>query len=373
MFIKYFIPEDGDEQSHPNVFKIENVQQPTLADIKRAFPVPGIYHYRFLKSLGSQIVWLDISDDKSQAPFFQGTVFVKASRISTPTSSSGIDRASNGFHSNPPTVKQTSAASSTAPATAVNTTAVPAKPVKPAETERRNSEKLLKFDDDIPSPTTSGKKGITESETGISPLIADSDLLGMTSTSNTNSPVKASSSHGDFFGLEAIQPSTSNTGASNGGSGGIAAPMKNTSSGSNVMGGSSMMSRNNVSGGGGGGTAGMNTGSMRGGTGLSGGSPGGGGGMNPMMGNVGGGGAGGGGMTGMNPMAGGSGSNLYSMGGAGPMGGPMGGGGGNRSMMHPSHQQQQQGRNAAAFDPFNNLAGLQGNSSSSSNRGGRKY
>jgi hypothetical protein len=34
MFIKYFIPEDGDEQGHPNVFRIESTQ-PTLSDVKK--------------------------------------------------------------------------------------------------------------------------------------------------------------------------------------------------------------------------------------------------------------------------------------------------------------------------------------------------
>ncbi len=34
MFVKYFIPEDGDEQSHPNVFECV-VEQPTLNDLRK--------------------------------------------------------------------------------------------------------------------------------------------------------------------------------------------------------------------------------------------------------------------------------------------------------------------------------------------------
>lgn len=34
MFIKYFIPEDGDEQTHPNIFKLES-SQPTFSEIKK--------------------------------------------------------------------------------------------------------------------------------------------------------------------------------------------------------------------------------------------------------------------------------------------------------------------------------------------------
>lgn len=34
MFVKYFIPEDGDEQAHPNVFRLD-AAQPTLTEVKR--------------------------------------------------------------------------------------------------------------------------------------------------------------------------------------------------------------------------------------------------------------------------------------------------------------------------------------------------
>lgn len=34
MFVKYFIPEDGDEQNHPNVFKLESGNQLNVSDIK---------------------------------------------------------------------------------------------------------------------------------------------------------------------------------------------------------------------------------------------------------------------------------------------------------------------------------------------------
>lgn len=36
MLIKYFIPEDGDDQSHPNVFELNigSNRKPTLVDIR---------------------------------------------------------------------------------------------------------------------------------------------------------------------------------------------------------------------------------------------------------------------------------------------------------------------------------------------------
>lgn len=38
MFIKYFIPEDGDEQAHPNVFKLES-SQPSFSEVKKVRPI----------------------------------------------------------------------------------------------------------------------------------------------------------------------------------------------------------------------------------------------------------------------------------------------------------------------------------------------
>lgn len=36
--IKYIIPEDGDDQAHPNVFVVSSLQ-PTLSDLKKVFIV----------------------------------------------------------------------------------------------------------------------------------------------------------------------------------------------------------------------------------------------------------------------------------------------------------------------------------------------
>jgi hypothetical protein len=45
MFIKYFIPEDGDEQAHPNVFRLE-ASQPTLSEIKKVKTTPAKKRFR---------------------------------------------------------------------------------------------------------------------------------------------------------------------------------------------------------------------------------------------------------------------------------------------------------------------------------------
>ncbi len=35
MLVKYFIPEDGDDQRHPNVFICDDTDRPTLSEIRK--------------------------------------------------------------------------------------------------------------------------------------------------------------------------------------------------------------------------------------------------------------------------------------------------------------------------------------------------
>ena len=113
-FVVDLIAEDGDDISHPNVFSIGNLQSPTLGDIRKVkherrrqndgllfstlyhhsetltsillhvqlFPVPGRYHFRYLKNVGNMTVWMDAVDDTLVVPPFDGRIFMKASRIS---------------------------------------------------------------------------------------------------------------------------------------------------------------------------------------------------------------------------------------------------------------------------------------------------
>ena len=67
--VQYFILEDGDDMNHPNVFDINDsflvhngVQ---VGTIKEYFPLPGKYHFRFLKKIGPTQVWMDIKDDNT--------------------------------------------------------------------------------------------------------------------------------------------------------------------------------------------------------------------------------------------------------------------------------------------------------------------
>jgi len=91
--IRYFIPEDGDTEEHPNIYLMPKPTQsgfsPRLGDIKDSFPVPGNYHFRFKSPLipgtdrekGAISVWMDCVDDDQHVGVWRNTIFAKVTRI----------------------------------------------------------------------------------------------------------------------------------------------------------------------------------------------------------------------------------------------------------------------------------------------------
>eukprot|EP01083_Nonionella_stella_P056081 147874_1 len=91
--IRYFIPEDGDTEDHPNIYLMPKPTQsgfsPRLGDIKDSFPVPGNYHFRFKSPLipgtdrekGAISVWMDCVDDDQHVGVWRNTIFAKVTRI----------------------------------------------------------------------------------------------------------------------------------------------------------------------------------------------------------------------------------------------------------------------------------------------------
>ena len=77
--------------SHPNIFEINAQQQGiTLSQLKKAFPMPGSYHFRFLTTIpngnGNKniSVWMDTTDENSNVPVNStGQIFAKLSRVSS--------------------------------------------------------------------------------------------------------------------------------------------------------------------------------------------------------------------------------------------------------------------------------------------------
>jgi len=100
--IRYYIPEDGDNENHPNVFLLPSSTKPSstgessgsgmspkLGDIRSAFPVPGNYHFRFKCPLvpgtdrekNTISVWMDCYNDNSRVGVWKNTIFAKVTRI----------------------------------------------------------------------------------------------------------------------------------------------------------------------------------------------------------------------------------------------------------------------------------------------------
>mmetsp|Transcript_15266 Transcript_15266/g.18020 ORF Transcript_15266/g.18020 Transcript_15266/m.18020 type:complete len:264 (-) Transcript_15266:2020-2811(-) len=91
--ILYYIPEDGDTENYPNVFVLSSKNggdknRITLGEIKKSFPLPGAYHFRFKKSFKNTYVWLDVSNDEDFAPVHDGVIISKVSRLSIVRSAS---------------------------------------------------------------------------------------------------------------------------------------------------------------------------------------------------------------------------------------------------------------------------------------------
>ncbi|KAG9403011.1 hypothetical protein AC1031_006550 [Aphanomyces cochlioides] len=81
--INYFIPDDGDTPDHLNIFPIPSQYKNNLklSHIKKEFPLPGKFHFRFKQSFEGTYVWLDIGDD-DPVPDYNGLIISKISRLS---------------------------------------------------------------------------------------------------------------------------------------------------------------------------------------------------------------------------------------------------------------------------------------------------
>jgi hypothetical protein len=116
------------------------------------FPVPGEYHFRFRKNIGSISVWMDVVDESAQIPVEPtGTVVAKVSRISLKgVQSVNITNVVVPARSNP--------VNSPSPRKSVQIEEKSDQVVSeaPKTRERRNSDKLISFDNfDEPSNSPS--------------------------------------------------------------------------------------------------------------------------------------------------------------------------------------------------------------------------
>ncbi|CAN0338378.1 unnamed protein product, partial [Discosporangium mesarthrocarpum] len=102
--IRYFIPSDGDDPDHPNVFQLHSssVTNGTVrfADVKARFPLPGSYHFRFKKKFRDGFVWVDMSDGSTIVPSYEGVYTAKVARLPLNNSTvGGLGHSVGGGHS----------------------------------------------------------------------------------------------------------------------------------------------------------------------------------------------------------------------------------------------------------------------------------
>ena len=83
--VYYFVPEDAESGKQLNCFIVARpIESITLAHIRKDFPLPGDYHFRFQYTYQSSSckVWLDLPCETCTVPLCEGEVRVKATRLS---------------------------------------------------------------------------------------------------------------------------------------------------------------------------------------------------------------------------------------------------------------------------------------------------
>ncbi|OQR93955.1 hypothetical protein ACHHYP_02009 [Achlya hypogyna] len=78
--LNYYVPEDGDSPDHLNVFPLPTKTGLKLAHIKKEFPLPGKFHFRFKQAFEGTYVWLDIGDN-DPVPEYNGVIISKVARV----------------------------------------------------------------------------------------------------------------------------------------------------------------------------------------------------------------------------------------------------------------------------------------------------
>lgn len=241
MHISYFIPEDGDSSEHPNVFSCDSTASTlTLAALRKAFPLPGKYHFRALKTVGGSggggmQVWLDLVDETTLVPSHDGDVVLKVSRISLSLSNSNSVRPAVSAAGQSQTQSQTQSQNQSVDQASQQQESdrnpdssggdqkrSPNKSV----VERRGSEKLISFDTYDDSCTT------TPPQTSESPFENSGNFFDFSTQQapapvqqpqqqqgqRQPSPLNNSNSMNDFMNFSA--PNTTSTGPGNGLQGG---------------------------------------------------------------------------------------------------------------------------------------------------------
>mmetsp|Transcript_90700 Transcript_90700/g.171057 ORF Transcript_90700/g.171057 Transcript_90700/m.171057 type:complete len:181 (-) Transcript_90700:53-595(-) len=98
ILIFYHIPADGDEAEPPNAFPVLKAGTAVkLQDIRAKFPLQGTYHFRFKMKFGeTSSVWMDVTNEDSQVPMYDGKIIAKVTRVSWNSEAENGAKAADG-------------------------------------------------------------------------------------------------------------------------------------------------------------------------------------------------------------------------------------------------------------------------------------
>lgn len=214
--IRYFVPEDGDTEDHPNIFLLPKSQNsgfsPRLHEVKQNFPMPGKYHFRFKSPLipGSDreknavSVWMDCVDDDQHIGVWRNTIVAKVTRINMDDDDDDDDDdfpkhrngSSHHVHANtaPAPAPPRGPKQHTPQRQSSRPTPPPPAPVQPPPN-------LLGFDDAEPTPASAPPSNGSLLDDNHLNAQPDS-LLNLNDTSGYSSTnLQHQSSHDDFLGM----------------------------------------------------------------------------------------------------------------------------------------------------------------------------
>ena len=124
----YFVPEDGDIESEPNVFLAPKPRHPgtppAFGQVRDSFPLPGQYHFRFKSALipgsdrdkGAMPVWMDFAEERQPVPTWMGSIVAKVTRINMEDDDDDDEDDDDHFPSHAPTATSATAAPTPPPA-----------------------------------------------------------------------------------------------------------------------------------------------------------------------------------------------------------------------------------------------------------------
>ena len=212
---RYFLPEDGDVEDTPNVFLAPKSNRPgyppQLGQIKKSFPLPGTYHFRFKTALvpgtdrdkNAVPVWMDCVGDSECVPVWQSSIIAKVTRISLEEEEydEDFDRTA-ATHSR--------ANSNVSTSSSVHSASQQQKTTTSSTQSMHSSDSLLGAFDDTPvvAPSTSAASSVHSSADNLlndhhpAPPASGGSLLDMDhhTTSGANTPTEH---HNDLLNMSA--------------------------------------------------------------------------------------------------------------------------------------------------------------------------